>query len=167
MKSYISIFLIISCIAVISCKDTLRSMHSLLHQIPNPFHSHSHTHIHLHHGSDQSSKGYDYQYSIEGHHHHTDSIDNYNELKKACDDTKDHDVLEHFGLEDQKDETSPPNRKRGDKKIFKIQWYPGVCYQYDFDIIGNVNGNYLSGNNNFFLTYLQIPPSPPPEFILL
>jgi len=183
LRSFISIFLIISCIAVISLKDSLRSIHSLLHYIPNPFHNHTHSNLQNHdHHSHKS--GNDHVHSHQTHHHSKDhhQIDPSNEEHHQHSDSEgehksgvygehnhphDHDVLEHLGLEDQKDESSADHRKKGEKESSKIQCYPGVYYQYDFNISVNTSEDYFPRNNIFLLIYCQIPPSPPPEYTLL
>ncbi len=179
MKSFISIFLIISCIAVIFLKDSLRSIHSLLHYIPNPFHSHVHIHGHghlhhsdnEHHHSHRSNHHLKNQHQIEhiyeGHHHHSESVNDYEVVKEENKHLHDHDVLEHFGLENQDDESSTDSKRKEEKDSFMIQWYPGIYYHYDFNVNGNVAENYFPGNNNFFLIYIQNPPSPPPEYTLI
>jgi hypothetical protein len=188
LKSFISIFLIISCIAVISLKDTLRSIHSLLHHIPNPFHNHSHVHHHDHgHGHHSHHSGDEHGHTHRAdhhskdqhhiHHHSSEGQDHYSESshdEKAVKEVQegdnlahDHDVLEHFGLKNQKEESASGGRKKGEKKSFKFQWYPGVYYQYDFNLNESLSGTYFSGSNNFFLIYNQGPPSPPPEYTLL
>ncbi len=177
MKSFISIFLIISCIAVISLKDTLRSIHSLLHHIPNPFHTHHHIHnhnhghsYHSHHSGDEHTHTHTHRsdhHSSEGQHHYSESSHNEKAVKEGDNLAHDHDVLEHFGLKNQKEESALGGRKKGEKKSFKFQWYPGVYYQYDFHREESLSDAYLSGNNNLILIYNQNPPSPPPEYTLL
>jgi hypothetical protein len=159
-----------------------------LHHIPNPFHNHSHVHHHDHgHGHHSHHSGDEHGHTHRAdhhskdqhhiHHHSSEGQDHYSESshdEKAVKEVQegdnlahDHDVLEHFGLKNQKEESASGGRKKGEKKSFKFQWYPGVYYQYDFNLNESLSGTYFSGSNNFFLIYNQGPPSPPPKYTLL
>lgn len=153
-----------------------------MHYIPNPFHSHVHIHSHLHTHTHRSGNEHDHnhrsnhylkshpqvEHAYEVHHHHQaeSAGTNKDEVKNVHKHSQDHDVLEHFGLENQEDESSADGRKKEGKNSFKIQLYPGIYYQYGFNVNENVAENYFHGNNNFFLIYFQNPPSPPPEYTL-
>jgi len=182
LKSVLSILLIINCLVVVSLKDTLRSIHSLLHYIPNPFHTHHHHTHHSHythndhayhstdehvHGSGQYSSSH--HPSSEVHHHYSQPSFDEKEVEVKDRDSlaHDHDVLDHFGLKDHKEDSATSGRKQREKKTFKFQWYPGVYYHYDFHPESSLSIAILSENTNLIVIYPQHPPSPPPEYILL
>lgn len=59
-STHITLLAVIGCLLLLSLKDTLSLLHSVLHQIPNPFHHHGHGAGHSHsllhwHGSHDSS----------------------------------------------------------------------------------------------------------------
>jgi hypothetical protein len=83
--------LVIASIMMLSLKDGLNSLHTILHLIPNPFHYHISYTAHYHHDK-------------YGHYHHHELADHY-EINIEDTDTSDHNASHELGAKKEKQKT--------------------------------------------------------------